>query len=85
MAGPNRTGILPHRFVPYIMELILNRPMATDQLQQMRGIGLFFRKTGDATNDLLSRLAMLGDGARHAKTLFQTLPRFKTGQDRSAF
>ena len=57
MAGSHAAGVFAEGHVPHVMEAIFDAPMATSQGQQLGGIGLVPRQTGDPVGGLGRGLA----------------------------
>lgn len=78
------TRIFAQRYVPHVMQLILDTPMVAYPCQELRRLGLCEGETGDAMHDFDGRVALAGDFTAEAEPLFQTRPLVKYGQDRGA-
>ena len=51
-AGADATGVFAKRDVTHQVQTVLDTPMAADQLEQERGVGLRRRQAGDTTGTM---------------------------------
>ena len=74
-ASPNSAGILAQGDVADVMELVLDRPMAPTEVEQVARAGLFRRQAGDLVVQLHPPVAAPPDLVQDAADLADTGPR----------
>jgi hypothetical protein len=70
----NPAAIFPERFIPRVVQAVLDSPMCPDQVEQSLGTGFVPRQAGDPVDDFGADLPLLRPGSFQTEHLLHTRP-----------